>query len=291
MSNLAHMRSEALPTFFSSQVFEARRFALQAVRGSKLRVISAGRERTGRGYLIDRQSFPYIGIEFVAAGHGELWLAGVRYELGAGSFFVYDRRTPHRITADEHLPMVKYFVDLEGVGARRLLRESTVTAGAVGRSGLPDRVVALFDELIRAGLDGGAYAHETCRALTEAIVWRLADRATGGAMAGSSEAFENYLRCRRELEKSASLVRSLGELSHRCGVTASYMCRLFKQFDSTTPYRLLVRHRASCAAAMLREGRSVGEVSDELGYQNPFHFSRQFKSVFGVPPSRVGRST
>lgn len=285
-----HTTPQALPAFFSSQVFDARRFALHPSRPATFRVISAGRECTGPDYLIDRNAFPHIGIEFVSSGRGELWLSGQRHELGPGTYFVYDKHTPHRITADKRRTMVKYFVDIDGPGARRLLRETNVQAGLVARSGLPDRLVALFDELIRAGIDAGAYAHETCCALTEAILWRMADRNVGSVGEGSSEAFENYLRCRRELERSASEIRSLSELSQRCGVNASYMCRLFKQFDHSSPYQILVRHRASCAAALLREGRSVSEVSQALGYQNPFHFSRQFKAVFGTPPSRVGRS-
>ena len=47
-----------------------------------------------------------------------------------------------------------------------------------------------------------------------------------------------------------------------------------------------MRLRMTRAAALLREpGVLVSKVSDELGFSDPFHFSRTFKRVFGVSPS------
>jgi AraC-like DNA-binding protein len=276
--------------FFSEQVFEARRFAFGRESRSAFAVVSAGAERTGVGYEIDRRSFPYIGLEFVAAGRGTLTLGRREVTLGPGVFFVYDGRTPHRIRADAARPMVKYFVDVSGTRARSLLQRAKLAPGTSGRSASPDRVVAIFEELIRAGLDGGPHALDGCRALIEALAWRLSDRADDrNPGAADSDAFSNYLRCRRELERSASTTRSLDDLAERCGLTAAYVCRLFKRFDSSTPYKRLVRLRIARAAALLREGHGVAEVSRELGFANPYHFSRQFHNEYGVPPSSLRR--
>ena len=72
------------PDFLSQQVTAARRFYLDLTpRPTKgLTVVCGGWEECAPDYTIDRATFPYLSIEFVAAGRGELLLAGRRHELG-----------------------------------------------------------------------------------------------------------------------------------------------------------------------------------------------------------------
>ena len=55
--------------------------------------------------------------------------------------------------------------------------------------------------------------------------------------------------------------------------------------ESATKY---IRHYLmEKARQMLLKGKSVTEVSDELGFDYPQHFSRMFKKEFGTTPSRM----
>jgi AraC family transcriptional regulator of arabinose operon len=48
---------------------------------------------------------------------------------------------------------------------------------------------------------------------------------------------------------------------------------------------LITRLRMNHAAGMLvREGMSVKQVAIELGYEDPFTFSRRFKKAMGLSP-------
>jgi len=61
-------------------------------------------------------------------------------------------------------------------------------------------------------------------------------------------------------------------------------CRLL---FNESPARLLLRLKLRRAEEMLRySDRRVKEVSDALGFANPFHFSRTFRRHFGRPPSQ-----
>jgi AraC family transcriptional regulator of arabinose operon len=44
------------------------------------------------------------------------------------------------------------------------------------------------------------------------------------------------------------------------------------------------------AERLLAQDASIGRVAEELGFSDPFHFSRVFKKVFGVPPGQFARS-
>ena len=68
----------APPSFISQQVTSARRFYLNLKPRATLSitVICGGWEECAADFVINRSSFPYLCVEFVAAGKGELILNG-----------------------------------------------------------------------------------------------------------------------------------------------------------------------------------------------------------------------
>lgn len=77
----------------------------------------------------------------------------------------------------------------------------------------------------------------------------------------------------------------------RWGNISPYLCRLFARFHDETAYQYLTRLRMGHASRLLLEpDASVKSVADALGFTDAFHFSRVFKSVHQVPPSRFRRA-
>ncbi|MBN2161410.1 MAG: AraC family ligand binding domain-containing protein [Pontiellaceae bacterium] len=58
-------------------------------------VVCGGKEQCAADYRIERRSFKFHAIEFVAAGRGTLSMEGNTYELRPGMIFCYGPRTPH----------------------------------------------------------------------------------------------------------------------------------------------------------------------------------------------------
>jgi hypothetical protein len=112
-------------------------------------------------YVIERHSFRYKSIEFVAQGHGELLLAGKRCALVPGLAFSYGPGIPHRIGTDPSAPMLKYFIDFTGTEADALLDTTAAGRGPVLVSE-PDRIQSLFDEIQRQALGMGVHHAAIC---------------------------------------------------------------------------------------------------------------------------------
>ena len=274
------------PQFFSTQVVDARRFYLGTTLHQEqgLIVVSGGRERCRPGYRIDRRGFPYQSIEFVARGSGRLLLDGQDHELVAGSVFAYGPRIAHRITTDADDPMVKYFVDFTGPDARRLLREHGPARGCAVQVASPEAVLRIFDDLVATGTTDGRYTSALCMAIVQQLIFKIAATAVD-ERAHTSAAFSTYQACREYIREHYLHLRGLDEIADACHVDAAYLCRLFKRFDSQTPYRYLLHLKMSEAARRLQEpGALVKEVAYEFGFRDPFHFSRAFKQVFGLAP-------
>ena len=61
--------------------------------------------------------------------------------------------------------------------------------------------------------------------------------------------------------------------------------RVFESLFGVLPKLYIDKLRLNKAAELLAEtSMSVAEISEMMGYQDPFHFSRRFKSVIGFSP-------
>jgi len=279
------MRQLRPPVFFARNVTDARRFYrdLAAAADGALKIVTGGVESCGADYLVNRGSFPFTTIEYVARGHGDLDMAGRHHDLGPGCVFVYQKGVSHRIAARSL--MVKYFVAFTGSNAARLVKSSGIGAGELVRVSPADSLAPLFEELVWAGLRADPTSEDYCRKILECLAVRI--RATIVNTAEREPAgLRKYQLCRDAIEADFLLLHGVRDIANRCQISDAYLCHLFKRYDHQTPYRMLTRLKMNYAAALIQQSDlKVKEVGEAVGYQDQFHFSRVFREFLGVPPS------
>ena len=280
------MQTQAAPDFFSPQTARARRFYLDLTppRRAGLVVVCGGLEHCTPDYRIERATFPFHSIEYVIHGHGYLKLGRTSHQLLPGTAFACAPGIPQQITCNPRKPLVKYFADFAGTDSDRWLRRCHLAAGKVSRIFPPGDVQPLFDEFIRSGERRSRQAPELCRRLLECIGVKLADART--PLNGSdSRAFATYQRCCHHIQEHFRSLRTLGQIAREQHLDGTYLCRLFQRFDHQSPYQYLMRLKMNAAAGELAQaGALVKNVAADFGFANPYHFSRVFKSVFGLAP-------
>jgi len=80
---------------------------------------------------------------------------------------------------------------------------------------------------------------------------------------------------------------TMAQLAARVGLSSSYFWALFKQKTGYAPIDFLIRLRMHQACQLLNStDKPVNEIAAGLGYQDPLYFSRAFKSILGVAPTR-----
>ncbi len=78
---------------------------------------------------------------------------------------------------------------------------------------------------------------------------------------------------------------SLDEIAAACRLSRSYFSRIFKRNMGKSPQQFLMHYRMAKAAQLLIESKmAVCDVGAAVGYPNQFHFSRAFKTVYGMSP-------
>jgi len=112
----------------------------------------------------------------------------------------------------------------------------------------------------------------------------LADRNTVAAEADPIE-LKHFLELRERLRGLALQGMGIAEAARACGISNSYLGRLFRRFDNQTPRDFMVRSRMSFAVSLLVDGKLlVKEVAALAGYDDQYHFSRVFKTIYGHSP-------
>ena len=79
---------------------------------------------------------------------------------------------------------------------------------------------------------------------------------------------------------------SMEELAGHCHVSGSRLAHLFKEQTKTTPQQFFEAQRMRQARNLLRfTGRSVAEVAADVGYDDPYYFTKRFHRHAGESPS------
>ena len=83
----------------------------------------------------------------------------------------------------------------------------------------------------------------------------------------------------------------MDSLARICDMSVSSFHNHFKKITSHTPLQYIKKIRLTKAKDLLvKHDYKVVDVADELGYDNPSHFSRDFKSYFGFSPKEAKAS-
>jgi AraC-like DNA-binding protein len=287
----ATRQNTTAPDFFSVQVSEARRFYLDLnpPRNQRLVVVCGGCESCTPDYAIERTTFPFYSIEYVARGRGVLKLNNRRFTLEPGRLFSYAPGIPHRIAGNPAFPLVKYFVDFAGTEAPNLLRACKLPPGTASRVFPPNAVQGLFDELISSGVRGSRNGAGLCAKLLECLSIMITD-SRAPLEDASTLAFTTYHHCRQHIQQNFLRLKTLKQTAKECHLDGAYLCRLFRRHAHESPYQYLLRLKMNHAAeCLLRPGALVKQVAQDTGFADAFHFSRTFKSILGLSPDRFRR--
>jgi len=118
----------------------------------------------------------------------------------------------------------------------------------------------------------------------------LADLYFENKNAGTSEnpAFEQLLG---EIKKFPGKYWSLEVMTDFCSLSASQLTRMFKEKTGMTSKNYIDNLKMQLASEMLAvKYRTVKEIAAELGYEDPYHFSRRFKELKGFSPQKYKES-
>jgi len=145
------------------------------------------------------------------------------------------------------------------------------------------RLAAAIDEIFRAPLEPLA---------VDSLVVELAEGLLDGARSGAGPSAVRRVdagaveRVRQVLDAHRTRIVRSAELEAVIGLTRYDLARQFRVALGTSPHRYQLMRRLEHARRALRTARSIAAVAADLGFADQAHFTRAFRSAFGLTPGR-----
>jgi AraC-like DNA-binding protein len=185
----------------------------------------------------------------------------------------------------------------EGFGYRivyvepaRLAEALRVLRGGPGPLPFVSEAVSANPALARAVED--AFSGPLDSLSTDSIVVGLAEGLLGAERGGARPAAGRRVdltaveRARQLLDAERTRTVHSSELESITGLTRYELARQFRTMLGTSPHRYLLMRRLALARDLIHAARALVDVACEAGFADQAHFTRVFRSAFGLTPAR-----
>jgi AraC-like DNA-binding protein len=242
-------------------------------------------------------------VAVIAQGVKETALNGRVFRHGAGQFAIVPVELPvigHITQASPGAPLLAFVLMLRQGKIAALLAEVSRTATAPRRApaavppgiAVSDASPALLDAITRLlGLLGDPGAAAVLAADVEReILWRLLTGPQGATVRQIGLA-DSHLAC---LSRAITWIRGhydqtlrVDDLAAVAAMSVTSFHRHFRALTSMTPIQFQKQIRLHEARArLLADPGDIAGAGYAVGYHSPSQFSREYRRMFGAPPSR-----
>jgi AraC-like DNA-binding protein len=242
-------------------------------------------------------------LAVVAQGVKETALNGRTFTYGAGQFLVVSVELPvigYLVQASADEPFLAFVLELRPERIAALLLETapaaTARTGAADATpagiAVSDASPALIDATGRllALLDAPDDAAALAAGVEREVLWRLLTGPQGTTVRQiglADSRLAHLARAIRWIRVHYNETLRVEELAALATMSVSSFHRHFRAVTSMTPiqYQKQIRLREARARLLAEPGDITG-VGFAVGYDSPSQFSREYRRMFGLPPSR-----
>lgn len=231
----------------------------------------------------------------VKAGPYLCRLNGAELRLAAGDVLVIqpgDVHQDHLRRGQRHYVLhFRVEFGVKGDDRSRLFKAGLDPEHQVSR-GAHSRDVALLKEIGAEALRGEAHSGIIQDRLLEVLFWRTMRNLPAAGLTTLVRRLPKD-ECMRERIRSLFVAHveqhvSTGELAAKLGLSPRHLTNTCRALFGLPPAKLLLSLKIDRAEDLMRDHQlRVKEVSDRLGFLDPYHFSRAFKRLRGFPPSNA----
>lgn len=219
-------------------------------------------------------------------GQGFLEIEDSTLSIAQGHLAVIPPGTPHVYRADADNPWSLFWIHFDGMQTALALKSLGVDARKpllyipniqMMRQAFEDVYACLNYHYSDAGLL--AMTSELMRLLSRIKLHQ-------GHLLPQRQSAENRISDSLVfMERHLDMPLTLEELAARSGQSIPYYSKLFKERTDQSPMAYFIQLKIRKACELLDQpGLTVREIAGELGYDDPYYFSRLFKKIQGCSP-------
>jgi len=230
---------------------------------------------------------------FCVDGRGWYEIDGERYSLEPRQALVIPRGVPHIYYADEANPWSIHWVHFMGTQADFFVYHLPIGENKIIVD--PEAAPALeqlFKECYESFIGGFVlYRLIYCSQILHHLLGMLFFNNILFSPMQRKNGFLNLESTLKFLHGNIHRKLSLDEMAEHAGLSVSHFSFLFKQKTGYSPTNYFINVKLQRACAMLSlEDKTINEIAYEIGYEDPYYFSRIFKKVIGASPQNYRTS-
>lgn len=255
-----------------------------------LSIFNCGLERCASGHTWGPGIRDHYLVHLVVAGKGVFRLGGTEYPLQAGDMFLIKPSQLCQYQADGDDPWEYYWVGFNGAYANKLVAKLPFSeAEPIYHTGSVQEMQALQEALKRIyDSRGSEPQNETSMVgYLYLFIAELMKGVTEPEPRAASSGSQYVLNAIKYIQFNYSRDISIDDVAKSVGVSRSHLYRVFMSNLNESPIDYLTKYRVNEACNLLRSSPlSIAEVANSVGFFDQFYFSRVFKKIMGMPPSK-----
>ncbi len=225
---------------------------------------------------------------FCTAGSGWYEINGERRTIAANEVLLIPRRMAHNYGADPETPWSIHWVHFVGseadffvyhlpIGEYKLLVEPTCA----------QMVTQLFNECYDSFVGGFLlYRFIYCAQVLHHLLGQMFFNNQSFSPVQRTSRFRSVEATLHFLHQNIHREVSLGEMSDHAGLSMSHFSFVFRQQTGYSPMDYFIHLKMQRACTMLSlSQKTIQEIAYDVGYGDPYYFSRIFKKKMGYTPS------
>lgn len=254
-----------------------------------IRVKSLWPER--KNFALQRTSTgnEYIFIHYLTPV--EVFLDGKWVAVKKGGCILYDKYSKQQFRSPENR-LIHDFIHFDGnltsIMARYGLEFNTLYYPINS-----DSITAVIQSIEKETLAKYEYYHELCQLKMRELLTILARNSNieNQTLYADSETVARFTELRKKLHLNFSEDLSVEEMAEMVNLSSSRFHNLYKQIFGISPKKDYLQVKIEHAKSLLADEKySIQKVAEMSGYNNQYHFIRQFKDVVGVTPGKYMKS-
>jgi AraC-like DNA-binding protein len=239
-------------------------------------------------------------LAVIARGGKRLALGDRVYEYGAGQYLVASVDLPvtgHVLDAAPGSPALGFGMTLDPATIAELLLQagpgdlpssSSAARPGIAVSDAPDELIEAIVRLLRL-LDRPQDRKALAPLFKREILWRLMTGEQGDAVRQlglQDSSLSHITRAVQWIRDNYARPFRVEEVAQLAGMSVSAFHRNFHAVTAMSPIQFQKHIRLQAARLLLANSPSdVTRVASRVGYDSPSQFSREYRRLFGAPPS------
>ena len=258
----------------------------------------------GTRYTVEENyhSHDYLEMAFMMSGVGKYHIDGQIYDVKEGDLLIFNPGTKHQalIAEDSDIPTTEFFVGFMDIQLKGMEPNYIPVPGQgniLHTTGeLRQKLFKICSSMDAEKELGGHGRYFIMKAyLMQMLVYIIRSQQPKPAKVVDSRSFasvnKKYVveQIVNYFEEHYNEKISLERIAENMYLSTFYISKIFKSETGDAPIKHLINIRLEKAKEILEQnpGQSIKEVAALVGYEDVYHFSKQFKKRFGMSPSQV----